>query len=277
MNFHEYQSRQLFAEYGIPVPQATSRRTPAEARRGRQRARRQALGRQGAGPCGRPRQGRRRQARASRSAEVEQHAKAMLGTRLVTHQSGPEGLPVDCVYVESGSSIDRELYLSLVVDRSAERIAIMASAAGGMDIEQVAHDTPEKIFTLDVCIRPRASQHLPVPQARLRLGPQRGEQVPAPRHAAQAREAVPRVRREPGRAQPADRDQGRPPRRARRQDQHRRQRAVPPEATRRDARQAPGRRARARRAASTTSTTSRSTATSAAWSTARASRWRRWT
>ncbi len=84
----------------------------------------------------------------SRPAEVEQHAKAMLGTRLVTHQSGHDGLPVDCVYVESGSSIERELYLSLVVDRSAERIAIMASAAGGMDIEEVAHDTPEKIFTL---------------------------------------------------------------------------------------------------------------------------------
>src|SRR5262249_11626488 len=85
---------------------------------------------------------------AKSPAEVEQHAKALLGTRLVTHQSGHEGLPIDWVYVESGSSIDRELYLSLVVDRSSERIAIMASAAGGMDIEQVAHDTPEKIFTL---------------------------------------------------------------------------------------------------------------------------------
>src|SRR5262249_44369135 len=85
---------------------------------------------------------------AKSPAEVEQHAKALLGTRLVTHQSGHEGLPIDWVYIESGSSIDRELYLSFVVDRSAERIAIMASAAGGMDIEQVAHDTPEKIFTL---------------------------------------------------------------------------------------------------------------------------------
>jgi succinyl-CoA synthetase beta subunit len=82
--------------------------------------------------------------------EVEQYAKGMLGTRLATHQSGPEGLPVDFVYVESGSAIDRELYLSLVVDRSSERIAIMASAAGGMDIEQVAHDTPEKIIKVFV-------------------------------------------------------------------------------------------------------------------------------
>ena len=85
----------------------------------------------------------------ARSAEeVESHAKALLGTRLVTHQSGPEGLPIDYVYVETGSSIARELYLSLLVDRSAERIAVMASAAGGMDIEEVAHDTPEKILTL---------------------------------------------------------------------------------------------------------------------------------
>src|SRR6185503_12053484 len=65
--------------------------------------------------------------------EVEQLAKAMLGKRLVTHQSGPEGLPVDYVYVEAGSAIARELYLSLVVDRSSERIAVMASAAGGFE------------------------------------------------------------------------------------------------------------------------------------------------
>jgi succinyl-CoA synthetase beta subunit len=71
----------------------------------------------------------------------------LLGTRLVTHQSGPDGLPIDVVYVEAGSQIDRELYLSLVVDRSQERIVIMASAAGGMDIEAVAAETPEKIFT----------------------------------------------------------------------------------------------------------------------------------
>jgi succinyl-CoA synthetase beta subunit len=87
----------------------------------------------------------------ARSAdEVERCAEAMLGTRLVTHQSGSEGLPVNQVYVEAGSGIARELYLSLLVDRSAERIAIMASAAGGMDIEEVARDTPEKIFTVAV-------------------------------------------------------------------------------------------------------------------------------
>jgi succinyl-CoA synthetase beta subunit len=74
----------------------------------------------------------------------------MLGTRLVTHQSGADGLPINHVYVEAGSDIARELYLSLLVDRSKEQIVIMASAAGGMDIEEVAAETPEKIFTTTV-------------------------------------------------------------------------------------------------------------------------------
>jgi succinyl-CoA synthetase beta subunit len=74
----------------------------------------------------------------------------MLGTQLVTHQSGPEGLPVNVVYVEAGSDIDRELYLSMLVDREVSRVAFIASAAGGMDIEQVAAETPEKIFTIAV-------------------------------------------------------------------------------------------------------------------------------
>ena len=69
-------------------------------------------------------------------------------TMLVTHQSGPEGLPVNVVYVESGSDIDRELYLSMLVDREVSKVSFIASAAGGMDIEQVAADTPEQIFTV---------------------------------------------------------------------------------------------------------------------------------
>src|SRR5690606_38475777 len=74
----------------------------------------------------------------------------MLGTRPVTHQSGPEGLPVDVVYVESGSDIERELYLSMLIDREVSRVSFIASAAGGMDIEKVAAETPEKIFTVAV-------------------------------------------------------------------------------------------------------------------------------
>jgi succinyl-CoA synthetase beta subunit len=147
MNLHEYQSKALFAEYGIPVPKGQVATTPGEAKNAAAalggnlwvvKAQVHAGGRGKAGGV----------KLAKSPEEVEQHAKAMLGKRLVTHQSGPEGLPVDYVYVEAGSAIARELYLSLVVDRSSERIAVMASAAGGMDIEEVAHKTPEKILTL---------------------------------------------------------------------------------------------------------------------------------
>jgi succinyl-CoA synthetase beta subunit len=147
MNLHEYQSKALFAEYGIPVPQGRVASTPQEAV-----AAAEALGgslwvvKAQVHAGGRGKAGGVKLARSP--AEAGQHAKAMLGTRLVTHQSGPEGLPVDTVYVESGSGIARELYLSFVVDRSAERIAIMASAAGGMDIEEVAEKTPDQIITL---------------------------------------------------------------------------------------------------------------------------------
>jgi succinyl-CoA synthetase beta subunit len=81
---------------------------------------------------------------------VRAAAKSMLGTRLATHQTGPEGLPVNQVYVEVGSRIAREIYLSLVLNRDAGRLAFVASAAGGMDIEEVAEHTPEKIIRINV-------------------------------------------------------------------------------------------------------------------------------
>ena len=149
MNLHEYQSKALFAEYGIPVPEGRVAQSPTEAARAASvlggrlwvvKAQVHAGGRGKAGGV----------KLAKSLGEVEEHAKGMLGTRLVTHQSGAEGLPVDHVYVEAGSDIGRELYLSLLVDRSREEIAIMGSAAGGMDIEEVARETPEKILTLGV-------------------------------------------------------------------------------------------------------------------------------
>jgi succinyl-CoA synthetase beta subunit len=149
LNLHEYQSKALFAEYGIPVPEGRVVQSPNEAARAASvlggalwvvKAQVHAGGRGKAGGV----------KLAKSVAEVEQHARAMLGTRLVTHQSGAQGLPINHVYVEAGSSIARELYLSLLVDRSAEQVAIIASAAGGMDIEEVAHRTPEKIFTVHV-------------------------------------------------------------------------------------------------------------------------------
>src|SRR4029453_12675021 len=77
-------------------------------------------------------------------------AKGMLGTQLVTKQTGEEGLPVNSVYVEVGSDIEREIYLSLTLNRERGRIAVIASSAGGMDIEEVAAHTPEKILTVNV-------------------------------------------------------------------------------------------------------------------------------
>jgi succinyl-CoA synthetase beta subunit len=147
LNLHEYQSKALFHEYGIPVPQGRVAASPAEAR-----AAAEALGgglwvvKAQVHAGGRGKAGGVQLARSV--DEVEAHARKLLGTRLVTHQSGAEGLPIDKVYVESGSSIARELYLSLVVDRGAERVAIMASSEGGMDIEEVAAKTPEKILTV---------------------------------------------------------------------------------------------------------------------------------
>ena len=146
MNLHEYQAKALFAEFGIPVPEGRVAATPAEAM-----AAAEALGgelwvvKAQVHAGGRGKAGGVRLARTVE--EVGEHAQGLLGTRLVTHQSGPEGLPIDTVYVEEGSAIERELYLSLLVDRDSERVVIMASAAGGMDIEAVAADTPEQIFT----------------------------------------------------------------------------------------------------------------------------------
>jgi succinyl-CoA synthetase beta subunit len=149
LNLHEYQAKALFADYGIPVPEGHVATSPAEARKAAQelggglwvvKAQVHAGGRGKAGGV----------KLAQSVDEVESHAKSMLGTRLVTHQSGADGLPVNQVYIETGSSIARELYLSLLVDRSAERVAIMASAAGGMDIEEVARTYPEKIITVNI-------------------------------------------------------------------------------------------------------------------------------
>jgi succinyl-CoA synthetase beta subunit len=139
----------LFADYGIPVPKGIPAETPDEAVAAAKKlggelwvvkAQVHAGGRGKAGGV-----------KLARSAdEVREHAEGMLGMQLVTHQSGPEGLPVNVVYVEEGSGIDRELYLSMLLDREVNRVAFIASAAGGMDIEKVTAETPEKIFTIAI-------------------------------------------------------------------------------------------------------------------------------
>jgi len=149
MNLHEYQSKQLFSEYGIPVPAGRIASTAEEAVKATRelggnvwvvKAQVHAGGRGKAGGvklCKSPEE--------TRAAAV-----AMLGSRLKTKQTVGEGLPINLVYVEAGSQIARELYLSLLLNRDRSRIAFVASEAGGMNIEEVAAQTPEKILRVDV-------------------------------------------------------------------------------------------------------------------------------
>ena len=149
MNLHEYQSKELFAQYAIPVPKGLVASSPEEAGAAAQR-----LGgslwvvKAQVHAGGRGKAGGVKVAKTLDAVRVA--ARSMLGSVLVTHQTGPEGLPVHQVYVEQGSKIAREIYLSLVLNREAGRIAFVASAAGGMDIEEVAERTPEKIIRVNV-------------------------------------------------------------------------------------------------------------------------------
>ncbi|MBW9264216.1 MAG: ADP-forming succinate--CoA ligase subunit beta [Candidatus Thiodiazotropha sp. (ex. Lucinisca nassula)] len=149
MNLHEYQAKSLFASYGIPVPQGQSVSSPNDARTAAQ-----GLGgdiwvvKAQAHTGGRGKAGGVKLARSL--DEVEEAAREILGMTLVTKQTGPQGLPVNSILVEEGSDIARELYLGALLDRSRSRITFMASAAGGMNIEEVAAETPEKILTTTV-------------------------------------------------------------------------------------------------------------------------------
>lgn len=146
MNIHEYQAKALLSEYGVPVPVGAVAKTPAEARVAAEgipgpiwvvKAQIHAGGRGKGGGV-----------KVCRSLEeVETAATQILGMQLVTHQTGPEGKKVHSVWVEQGTSIARELYLAVVLDRGAECLTVMASPDGGMDIEEVAENHPERIFT----------------------------------------------------------------------------------------------------------------------------------
>ncbi len=149
MNLHEYQSKELFAQYGIPVPSGRVASTPdAAVAAARElggsvwvvKAQVHAGGRGKAGGV----------KVCKTTDEVRAAAAGMFGIRLVTHQTGPEGLPVSQVYVEVGSAIAREIYLSLLLNRDRSRLSFIASSAGGMDIEEVAAHHPEQILRVEV-------------------------------------------------------------------------------------------------------------------------------
>ena len=159
MNIHEHQAKAVLKGFGVPVSRGEAVFSPEDARKaaeamgsplfvvksqihagGRGKGKFEGLGPEAKGGV-----------RLAKSAdEVFANAKEMLGRVLVTHQTGPNGRQVNRLYIEEASDIARELYLSLLVDRETSRVAVVASTEGGMDIEDVAHSTPEKIVTLQI-------------------------------------------------------------------------------------------------------------------------------
>ena len=159
MNIHEYQAKQLYREFAIPTPQGFAAFSVDEAVAAAKKlpgpvwvvkAQIHAGGR-GKGTFKEKDAGDKGGVRLAKSIdEVKTFAQQMLGKTLVTIQTGPAGRLVSRLYVEDGSQIDRELYLSVLVDRATSRIAFIVSQAGGMNIEDVAHDTPEQIHTASI-------------------------------------------------------------------------------------------------------------------------------
>lgn len=144
MKIHEYQAKKIMAEYGIPVPRGGVAATPAEARKIASELKGKVVIKAQVHAGGRGKGGGIKT--ASSPDEAQTLAAQLLGTRLVTHQTSPEGVPVHKVLVEEAMPIKRELYLGIVIDNAAGAAVMMASEAGGMDIEQVAAATPEKIL-----------------------------------------------------------------------------------------------------------------------------------
>ncbi|MCB0403449.1 MAG: ADP-forming succinate--CoA ligase subunit beta [Bdellovibrionales bacterium] len=147
MNIHEHQGKELFRKFGLPVPKGQVAYTADEAVKAAEslggslwvvKAQIHAGGRGKGGGV----------KIAKSKAEVAELAKAMLGMQLVTHQTGPEGKEVKRLLIEEGAAIAKELYLAATLDRAKAKLVVMASTEGGMDIEKVAHDTPEKIYKI---------------------------------------------------------------------------------------------------------------------------------
>jgi succinyl-CoA synthetase beta subunit len=159
MNIHEYQAKQVLKGFGAPVAEGVAITSADQA---------EAAAKQLPGPlyvvksqihAGGRGKGKFKELPADAKGgvrlafsieDVVKNAKEMLGNTLVTAQTGPAGKQVNRLYIEDGADIDRELYCSLLVDRSTGRVSFVVSTEGGMDIEAVAHDTPEKILTIDI-------------------------------------------------------------------------------------------------------------------------------
>src|SRR5271165_3291122 len=149
MNIHEYQAKAVLRDFGVPVPRGIPVFTVTEAETAAN-----TLG----GPIwvvkaqihagGRGKAGGVKVVKST--AEVKREAQRLLGSTLITHQTGPHGKQVHRLYIEEGSAIAREFYLSALIDRATARVAFVVSTEGGMDIEEVANSRPEKILTFSV-------------------------------------------------------------------------------------------------------------------------------
>jgi len=169
MNIHEYQAKQLLAQFGVPVPSGNVATTPEEAKAaaeklltaGHKRVVMKSQIHAGGRGKGTFKSGLQGGVKVCSSAgEVYERAKAMLGQTLVTKQTGPEGRVVGKLLIEAASSIKKEFYLAVLLDRAVSRPAVMASTEGGVDIEEVAAKTPEKIIkeTIDPAVGMMAYQ-----------------------------------------------------------------------------------------------------------------------
>jgi succinyl-CoA synthetase beta subunit len=154
VKIHEYQGKQIFAKYGIPVPKGIPAFSLAEA----EAAAAKLIAETGSPVTvvkaqihagGRGMGGGVKVAKGGLE-DAKKHASAILGMQLITHQTGPQGQKVRRLYIEQGLEMQREFYLGMVLDREQRRIAFMASTEGGVEIEKVAHETPEKILTVHV-------------------------------------------------------------------------------------------------------------------------------
>src|SRR3982750_1379982 len=159
MNIHEYQAKELLAKYGVPVPAGYAAMSVDEAAEAAQKlpgplwvvkAQIHAGGR-GKGRFKELGESAKGGVRLAHSIdEVREHAAEMLGKTLVTIQTGPAGKQVQRLYITDGVDIAKEFYLALLVDRETGRVAIVASTEGGMEIEKVAHETPDRITTITI-------------------------------------------------------------------------------------------------------------------------------
>jgi succinyl-CoA synthetase beta subunit len=145
---HEYQAKSLFAEFGIPIPRGKVAKTPAEARAIAAELKGKVVLKAQVHAGGRGKAGGIKIANSP--DEAANLAATLLGKKLITHQTGPEGVPINSILVEEALENERELYMSIIIDAATAMPVIMASQAGGMDIEEVASKTPEKIIRTHV-------------------------------------------------------------------------------------------------------------------------------